>query len=123
MSHFGEKLREIMEFENLYPSKIEEMSGISKQKLGTYTKVEGFNYPTYDSIFEIAKFFKISPEYFFSNLTPSRYRQMEKSKKLSAQLALLDDTEIEFLYKFISAYASKKIALQNESLEVISKKS
>ena len=120
MNHFGKKLREIMELEDIRPSKIEEIGGISKQKIGSYIKMEDFNIPNYDSIFEIAKFFNISPEYFFSNLTPSRYRQMEKSKKLSVQIAVLDDSEIDFLHRFISAYASKKIALQNESIELIS---
>ncbi|SRR5260221_8545914 len=118
MTHFGSKLSELILSEKTYLEKIDYESGISKQKLYSYLKEDGRN-PSFDSVDEIAKYFKISPGYFFSNAPVDRYKQIRKLSKLITQLTVLNDNEILVFENFFTAYANKKMTDLNESINIL----
>jgi transcriptional regulator with XRE-family HTH domain len=115
MTHFGKKLHEIMIANGTYKAKVAEATGISKGSIGDYVNPEEAVFPSYDKIVAIARHFKISEHYFFSNILPERFYQMEKAKAVWPQMGLLDDNEQKVILEMITAFASKKLVLQNES--------
>lgn len=89
---FGDKLRSLRKSDNISQSELGKHIGLSKSIISNYEN--GINYPDFDNLLRIAKYFRVTTDYL---LGAENERAIDISGLTESQTALIVRTVAEFV--------------------------